>query len=122
MTGPDPMDRITFETDHLCEVEPDVLDTHAVTGWQSATPGLAVFHNAGANVPCHPVGDPCDPTFGEWTIWNTTHGTRVWGADEPEEAMRRAELLGRYRDWDGPRAAGPPLGQMLDDLAERGEL
>jgi hypothetical protein len=120
------MDRVTFETDHLCAIDPNVVDTHTVTGWQSATPGLAVFHNAGSNVPCHPEGDPDDQMYGDWLVWNTTDGHVVMGAGDPESAMRSADLLGRYENRYGPRQAPPYSGgylaQLLDDMAKRGEL
>lgn len=120
------MDRIEFPVEHMCAFDPDVTATHTVTGWQSPTPDLAVFHAAGANVPCRPDGDPDDPTHGDWLVWNTTRGHVVMGAGDPEAAMRSADLLGRYERRYGPRTAPPysggALAQVLDDLAKRGEL
>jgi hypothetical protein len=117
------MDRVSFEVDHLCDETVDnmTIGRHTVTGWQTTTPGLAVFHHAGANVPCHPDGDPNDLLYGNWLVWNTTHGRLVVGSGDPETAMRDADLLGRYRDWESPPDAGPPVMDMLQDMYERGE-
>jgi hypothetical protein len=127
VSRPDPMDRIEFPVDHLCEVDLGAGDTHIVSGWQSPTPGLAVFHNAGANVPCHPEGDPDDPMYGDWLVWDTTDGRGVvMSTGDPESAMRSADLLGRYETRYGPRDAPPYSGgwlaELLDDMAQRGEL
>lgn len=119
---PEPMDRVSFEVDHLCDIDPDVTATHTVTGWQTATPGLAVFRNAGPNVPCSPDGDADDPAYGGWLVWNTTSRHMVMGAGDPEAAMFYADRLGRYRNWETAPDVSTPLGEMLDDMARRGEL
>jgi hypothetical protein len=105
--------RVEFEAECACG------ETHVVAGWESATPGLVVYDD-GRATPCGIEADP-----GGWGIWHLpgNAGVGVVGFEDPESAMRRAHLMGEYRDFSGDlRSGGPTVWEITNDLDRRGLL
>jgi hypothetical protein len=71
---------VEFDADHICG------ETHRTAGWQSATPGLVVFHDGPSNNPCgsHPDDE-------QWHIWST-HGNHETLHRADRAAVVRAAL------------------------------
>ena len=113
--GSAPLVQVTFDATHACG------ETHCMSGYQTATPGLVVFRDGPGSVDCgvHSLAE-------EWNIWHLADpGVVVGGFDAPEAAMHCAEQLGRdweprwpidhHRDWRPPDPLALDLARGIDD-------
>jgi hypothetical protein len=102
--------QVSFEVAHVCG------ETHTMTGWRTAAPGLVVFLDGPPNTPCG-LHEP----YEQWAIWQlpgyevvpgqpTASGVICWGFEEPESAMRAADRIGQAR------AGQLSLDELLTDI------
>jgi len=115
-----PDDAHTVEAAHLGQVSFEVAhgcgETHTMTGWRTAAPGLVVFLEGPPNTPCG-LHEP----YEQWAIWQlarnevvpgqpTAAGVICWGFEDPESAMRAADRIGQAR------AGQLSLDELLTDI------
>ena len=106
------MDRVSLEVDHFACGE-----SHTVTAWTTATPGLVGWYGDQDNLPCWSEDD-----YHAWSIQQEyTSGPDWAGIEDPDTALYLARRMGRYHDWTRP-AYGSVWTEAVADLHQRGEV